>query len=760
MEPIRREINPEVRTLDAKAGICEYIASDESTDADREVVRANGWKFARFQRNAPFLDSHTKGSIGAMLGKVIDFKVASGQLVETVQWAIDVASNTLARVGWDMTQAGYLKAVSVGFLPEVLVTALREEDWPGCWSGVQVISALAKSGRDVWAAQLRELGLSPRNAPDTIYLAQQQIELSCCVVGCNPNALRKSYRAGILTDSIVNTIASQHPEFAGNVEKALHQGGRRYSFSKSFAQRFAALTGQTKSDDKPAPVEESAAPSITITLAEYQPFLEFLFRKVEAGEISLTDVDYFRNHIIDGTRLREDKTFTVEVPAKFAALWNEFSGSEASTVQTNNNNQPEKSPMKQKNFLDQIRQLTRPARAAFDDIETARHNGTDAELVLALRKALNFQGRERRHAFGDPVWKYLEANPEQALLWSGMARKFCGGRVTPEEAEVLSNIKGHMLNGYTVKDAAVSAGIVPGDSMGVGLFPIPVSPEFHESVFTYSAFRDLGVRVMLGQYTKFVKVTGVPSGVVISPTYQGKVVIPADATMNGEDAPEDICNTAAILLEISDEWAKDPTLDVAYGVLSLVGKGLGKMLDFVAFMSNGVDDLTSAWQTGIFMNAAVPQVSCPTIGTTNIKALTRDDFLLAVAAVAPAALQQPCRWYLHPAFIPDLLRLRDGQGDTYLLRSPAQTDSGEWELIGFPVTWVAVAPTLQQAGQKFAIFGQPSAYTCALRNEMEVMRSQDGSAFTRNQNNLRAIQRHKFVMMDAAWFSILKFAAQ
>src|SRR5262245_7356133 len=119
MNTIRRQLNTEVRVLDANSGVVEYVASDETPDSYGEVVRASAWRFTNFRHNAPFVDSHDYSSAAKLLGKVIDFKVDKSRkrLVETVQWAIDVPENTLAQLGWKMTKAGYLKAVSVGFWP-------------------------------------------------------------------------------------------------------------------------------------------------------------------------------------------------------------------------------------------------------------------------------------------------------------------------------------------------------------------------------------------------------------------------------------------------------------------------------------------------------------------------------------------------------------------------------------------------------------------------------------------------------------------
>jgi len=182
-----RTLHPEVEILDAGAGTVEYVASDESIDSYREIIRADGWRFKAFVKNSPFVDSHDYSTIEKCLGKVIDFQVRGGQLVETVQWAIDVPENKLAQIGWKMTQAGYLKAVSVGFYP---TRCLSTGD-----------------GRE-WSDQLAELGLDAKDAPRCIYVEQEQVELSCCIIGANANALAKSYKAGALNDADLDTICN------------------------------------------------------------------------------------------------------------------------------------------------------------------------------------------------------------------------------------------------------------------------------------------------------------------------------------------------------------------------------------------------------------------------------------------------------------------------------------------------------------------------------------------------------------------------
>ena len=204
MNTLRRTISAETRVLDAQTGLVEYVASDESIDSYREVIRAAGWRFNRFARNAPFVDSHDYSTIDKLLGQVVDFKVAGGKLIETVQWAKNVPENSLAQKGWAMTEAGYLKAVSVGFVPEAIVTSAQTKEFK---------------------AQLEDLGLKADAQVRTIYTRQQQLELSAVIIGANPNALQttaKAYKAGVLDDAAIEFLASEltHETAASAVDPA------------------------------------------------------------------------------------------------------------------------------------------------------------------------------------------------------------------------------------------------------------------------------------------------------------------------------------------------------------------------------------------------------------------------------------------------------------------------------------------------------------------------------------------------------------
>lgn len=189
-KPLVWTIHPEVKILDAKKGIVRYIASDESLDSYREIVAARGWRFDRFKKNAPFVDSHNYATLGNLVGMVINYEVKGSQLIEDVQWAIDVQDNDLARLGFQMTEAGYLKAVSVGFIP------------------VRYVSRYSGDEKDFTDA-VKALNLAAETAAlaRVIYLEQQQIELSACIIGANGNAVAKAFAGGALSDEDLDKLA-------------------------------------------------------------------------------------------------------------------------------------------------------------------------------------------------------------------------------------------------------------------------------------------------------------------------------------------------------------------------------------------------------------------------------------------------------------------------------------------------------------------------------------------------------------------------
>lgn len=233
---LRRTFNPEIRIVDANKGIVDYVASDETLDWYDEIVLASSWNFTHFQKNAPFVDSHNYDCIENLLGKVISAELKNKQLVERVQWAIDVEENELAQVGWKMTVAGYLKAVSVGFMD---IESIRRGQ-PGF---DEIVSALGKEDASKYAAY-------------RIFTKVEQIELSSCILGANPNALAKSFSDRVIDEEDLSKLGfgtDDEKQFLISAAKAIDNGADtvlRSMIALEMKRTFAARNFSGKPDSK------------------------------------------------------------------------------------------------------------------------------------------------------------------------------------------------------------------------------------------------------------------------------------------------------------------------------------------------------------------------------------------------------------------------------------------------------------------------------------------------------------------------------
>ncbi len=228
---LRRAFDVEVKIIDKDAGLVDYVASNETLDCYNEVVSARGWRFTRFAKNAPFVDSHNYWSIDKQLGKVVSATLQGRDLVERVQWAKDVEENKLAQLGWKMTIGGFLKAVSVGFIPVRYV----------------------RNGADGWTQALQELGIKPEDAAAIryIYLEHEQIELSACIIGANPDALAKSYDAGCVKDADLAAVGFTDDDmsFLTIAGKALDKPDLDELTRSLIAREMGRITGRNQSQD-------------------------------------------------------------------------------------------------------------------------------------------------------------------------------------------------------------------------------------------------------------------------------------------------------------------------------------------------------------------------------------------------------------------------------------------------------------------------------------------------------------------------------
>jgi hypothetical protein len=234
---LRRPLNVTPRVLSETGGLVEYLASDATLDSYDEVILASGWRFNLFQKNSPFVDSHEYWAIDKLLGRVVDARIENKALIETVEWAKDIEENALARLGWKMTIGGFLKAVSVGF---------------------RVVNCVSPN-MEGWNDAVREAGLNNDDARRCrrIFTAQEQLELSVCILGANPNALMRAYDAKCIGTSDLSAcgIHDDDLQFMQAAQRAFATTGNDLDeMTKLLIQReMSRITHRTKALNSTTP---------------------------------------------------------------------------------------------------------------------------------------------------------------------------------------------------------------------------------------------------------------------------------------------------------------------------------------------------------------------------------------------------------------------------------------------------------------------------------------------------------------------------
>lgn len=130
-----KSFNVETRTAD-------FVASTDVVDSYGEVIDQQSWRLEDFRANPVVLYAHQSRELP--IGKSVETTVAAGKLEARIQFAT-AEMNPKAEQVWKLLQNGFLRAVSVGFLP----TNGRYE---------------MRNGQDVWVwtgSVLKEISVTP-----------------------------------------------------------------------------------------------------------------------------------------------------------------------------------------------------------------------------------------------------------------------------------------------------------------------------------------------------------------------------------------------------------------------------------------------------------------------------------------------------------------------------------------------------------------------------------------------------------------------
>lgn len=115
----------EVRDIDVDARSATFVAATESgveTYRGKEYLRMEGVKLTRYKRNPVVLDTHNRYEAGAVIA-IAKATVEDRQLVAKVTFAETARASEI----WELVRTGFLKAVSIGFIPDASKTVRLAE---------------------------------------------------------------------------------------------------------------------------------------------------------------------------------------------------------------------------------------------------------------------------------------------------------------------------------------------------------------------------------------------------------------------------------------------------------------------------------------------------------------------------------------------------------------------------------------------------------------------------------------------------------
>ena len=96
-----------------------FVASDESVDRYGDIVLASGWDVSNFKENPQFLFGHKSSQLP--IGRVVKTWQAGKKFMADVEFTPE-GMDEFADKCFKFLKAGFLRAVSVGFMPILMRT--------------------------------------------------------------------------------------------------------------------------------------------------------------------------------------------------------------------------------------------------------------------------------------------------------------------------------------------------------------------------------------------------------------------------------------------------------------------------------------------------------------------------------------------------------------------------------------------------------------------------------------------------------------
>lgn len=121
----------QVRAINEESRSATFVAATENgvdTWMGKEFLRMTGARLQRYRRNPVVLDAHDRFESGAVIGRA-DVKIEDKKLLIA---EVTFAKTTRANEIWELVRTGFLRALSVGFVPDnSKITRLSEGEVDG-----------------------------------------------------------------------------------------------------------------------------------------------------------------------------------------------------------------------------------------------------------------------------------------------------------------------------------------------------------------------------------------------------------------------------------------------------------------------------------------------------------------------------------------------------------------------------------------------------------------------------------------------------
>ncbi|MHC4735802.1 MAG: HK97 family phage prohead protease [Planctomycetota bacterium] len=132
METVVRSVwTPVIKNLDIVSRTIRFVGTKETEDRTGDIIEVDGWELSNFTKNPVFLWDHNPGE--GPIGKVKQIIREGNALLFDVEFASKAVSEFADQV-FKLFEAGFLNAVSVGFIPKEFEPIIEDD---GFMSGIR-----------------------------------------------------------------------------------------------------------------------------------------------------------------------------------------------------------------------------------------------------------------------------------------------------------------------------------------------------------------------------------------------------------------------------------------------------------------------------------------------------------------------------------------------------------------------------------------------------------------------------------------------